>query len=124
MPTTETNKSAGLVRGLGVWSATAVVIGGTIGQAIFLVTSNIALEVGSVGRVLAAWVIGGVIVLCGTFCYAELGAAMPKAGGDYVYRRSAVGCGCNHSNDSDQLFWGPYGRPSPGRPYCFVSSAS
>ena len=35
--------------------------------------------------VLAVWVIGGVVVLFGASCYAELGAAMPKAGGDYVY---------------------------------------
>ena len=39
----------------------------------------------SLTRVFAVWVIGGIVVLLGAFCYAELGAAMPEAGGDYVY---------------------------------------
>lgn len=91
MTATSDGDTRGLVRGLGVWSATAVVIGGVIGQAIFLVTSNIAREVGSASRVLAVWVIGGVIVLFGTVCYAELGTAMPKAGGDYLYLGRGLG---------------------------------
>src|SRR5271163_7304 len=74
-----------LIRGLGLWSATAIVIGDTIGTGIFLVTSDMARAVGSVKLVFAAWLIGGLIVLFGAFCYAELGAAFPKAGGPYVY---------------------------------------
>lgn len=74
-----------LIRGLGLWSATAIVIGDTIGTGIFLVTSDMARAVGSAALVFAAWLIGGVIVLFGAFCYAELGAAFPKAGGPYVY---------------------------------------
>jgi APA family basic amino acid/polyamine antiporter len=74
-----------LIRGLGLWSATAIVIGDTIGTGIFLVTSDMARAVGSTALVFAAWLIGGVIVLFGAFCYAELGAAFPKAGGPYVY---------------------------------------
>src|SRR5271170_7457396 len=74
-----------LIRGLGLWSATAIVIGDTIGTGIFLVTSDMARAVGSVQLVFAAWLIGGLIVLFGAFCYAELGAAFPKAGGPYVY---------------------------------------
>src|SRR5271155_4342558 len=74
-----------LMRGLGLWSATAIVIGDTIGTGIFLVTSDMARAVGSVKLVFAAWLIGGLIVLFGAFCYAELGAAFPKAGGPYVY---------------------------------------
>ena len=74
-----------LIRGLGLWSATAIVIGDTIGTGIFLVTSDMARAVGSVRLVFAAWLIGGLIVLFGAFCYAELGAAFPKAGGPYVY---------------------------------------
>jgi APA family basic amino acid/polyamine antiporter len=75
----------GLIRGLGLWSAIAVVVGSMIGQAVFLVASDMARELGSPARVLAVWIIAGVIVLLGAFCYAELGAAMPEAGGDYVY---------------------------------------
>jgi basic amino acid/polyamine antiporter, APA family len=80
-----------LVRSLGLWSATAIVIGDTIGTGIFLVSSDMARIVGSASLVLAAWIVGGVIVLFGAFCYAELGAAFPKAGGNYVYLSRGLG---------------------------------
>src|SRR6266568_4764277 len=81
----EANNRSHLVRALGMWSAIAVVVGSMIGQAVFLVASDMARELGSPARVLAVWIIGGIVVLFGTFCYAELGAALPEAGGDYVY---------------------------------------
>src|SRR6266581_4657514 len=84
--TSETGKPLGLIRGLGLWAATSIVIGGMIGQSVFLVASDMSREVGSLTKVLVAWIAGGVIVLFGSFCYAELGAAMPEAGGDYVYQ--------------------------------------
>ncbi|HKV23656.1 MAG TPA: amino acid permease [Candidatus Acidoferrum sp.] len=80
-----------LSRGLGLRSAAAIVIGDTIGTGIFLVTSDMARTVGSTKLVFAAWIIGGVIVLFGAFCYAELGAAFPKAGGPYVYLSRGLG---------------------------------
>jgi len=80
-----------LVRGLGLWAAAAIVIGDTIGTGIFLVTSDMARAAGSVALVFGAWIIGGLIVLCGAFCYAELGAAFPKAGGPYVYLSRGLG---------------------------------
>src|SRR5499433_2871798 len=80
-----------LVRGLGLWSATAIVIGDTIGTGIFLVTSDMARAVGSATLVLAAWIVGGLIVFLGALCYAELGAAFPKAGGPYVYLNRGLG---------------------------------
>src|SRR5207302_7718703 len=89
-PSTRTQIS-GLVRGLGLWSATAIVIGDTIGTGVFLVTSDMARAVGSAVLVFAAWVAGGLIVLFGAFCYAELGAAFPKAGGPYVYLDRGLG---------------------------------
>jgi basic amino acid/polyamine antiporter, APA family len=79
-------KPSRLIRGLGLWAATSIVIGGMIGQSVFLVASDMSREVGSLTKVLMAWIAGGVIVLFGSFCYAELGAAMPEAGGDYVYQ--------------------------------------
>ena len=79
------SERSALVRGLGLWSATAIVIGDTIGTGIFLVASDMARAVGSATLVLAAWILGGLIVLLGAFCYAELGAAFPQAGGPYVY---------------------------------------
>jgi len=80
-----------LVRGLGLWAATAVVAGDTIGTGVFLVSSDMARAVGSAALVMAAWVLGGFIVLLGAFCYAELGAAFPKAGGPYVYLGRGLG---------------------------------
>ena len=80
-----------LIRGLGLWSAIAIVIGDTIGTGIFLVTSDMARAVGSASLVFAAWLIGGLIVLFGAFCYAELGAALPQAGGPYVYLNRGLG---------------------------------
>jgi APA family basic amino acid/polyamine antiporter len=77
--------SEGLVRGLEMWAATAVVVGAMIGQSVFLVASDMAREVDSLMKVIVVWIAGGVIVLCGASCYAELGAAMPEAGGDYLY---------------------------------------
>ena len=80
-----------LVRGLSLLSAIAIVIGDTIGTGVFLVSSDMARVAGSTSRVLAAWIIGGAIVLFGAFCYAELGAAFPKAGGAYVYLSRGLG---------------------------------
>ncbi|HEV2400096.1 MAG TPA: amino acid permease [Candidatus Sulfotelmatobacter sp.] len=90
-PQTSHFAASHLVRGLGVWSATAIVIGDTIGTGIFLVSSDMARAVGSAGLVLVAWVLGGFIVLLGALCYAELGAAFPKAGGPYVYLGRGLG---------------------------------
>jgi basic amino acid/polyamine antiporter, APA family len=85
------SQSSELIRGLGLWSAVAIVIGDTIGTGIFLVPSDMARAVGSATLVFAAWLIGGVVVLFGAFCYAELGAAFPKAGGPYVYLNRGLG---------------------------------
>ena len=61
------NIAPGLVRGLGVWTATAIVIGAMIGQSVFLVASDMSREVGSMTKVLAVWLVGGVVVLFGVF---------------------------------------------------------
>lgn len=66
-------------------------ISDTIGTGIFLVTSDMARAVGTATLVFAAWIIAGLIVLCGAFCYAELGAAFPQAGGPYVYLNRGLG---------------------------------
>ena len=80
-----------LVRALGLWAATAVVIGDTIGSGIFLVTSDMARALGTALLVFVAWILGGLIVLFGAFCYAELGAAFPRAGGPYAYLNEGLG---------------------------------
>src|SRR5579864_2283498 len=85
------SEQSDLVRGLGPWSAIAIVIGDTIGTGVFLVASDMARAVGSSTLVLIAWILGGLIVLLGAFCYAELGAAFPRAGGPYVYLSRGLG---------------------------------
>jgi APA family basic amino acid/polyamine antiporter len=87
----DANKPPGLLRGLGLWAAVAVVVGDTIGSGIFLVSSDMARIVGSTALVFTAWIFGGLIVLCGAFCYAELGALFPKAGGPYAYLTRGLG---------------------------------
>src|SRR5215469_2133706 len=89
--TSEAGKPLGLIRGLGLWAATAVLVGSMIGQAVFLVASDMSREVNSMWKVLVVWIVGGVIVLFGALCYAELGAAIPEAGGDYVYLGRGIG---------------------------------
>jgi APA family basic amino acid/polyamine antiporter len=89
--TSDTRNVPRLIRALGLWSAIAVVVGSMIGQSVFLVASDMAGELGSPARVLSVWIIGGIVVLFGSFCYAELGAAMPEAGGDYVYLSRGIG---------------------------------
>src|SRR5215472_1976261 len=83
--------SAELVRGLGLWSTTAIVIGNVIGTAVFLVGSEAARAAGSAPLSLAAWIAGGLLALCGALCLAELGAAMPRAGGIYAYLTRGLG---------------------------------
>lgn len=80
-----------LVRSLGLWSATAIVVSDIIGSGIFLVTSDMARALGSATLVFAAWISAGIIVLFGSFCFAELGAALPQAGGRYVYLSRGLG---------------------------------
>ncbi len=81
----------GLKRDLGVWSAAAIVVGTVIGSGIFLVPNAMVKNVGSPGMVFAVWIFGGLLSLFGALSYAELAAALPQAGGEYVYLREAYG---------------------------------
>ena len=67
-----------------------VVIGGIIGAGIFVTPAIVAQRLDTPMLVLGAWVVGGAIALAGAFSYAELGAAFPKAGGQYVYLRDGL----------------------------------
>ena len=80
-----------LRRALGPWATTAMVIGTAIGSAIFLVPTQMVRAVGSPGEVFSVWIFGGVLTLFGALTYAELSAAMPGAGGEYVYLNAAYG---------------------------------
>jgi len=81
----------GLKRALGVWSAVAIVVGTVIGSGILLVPKTMVLNVGTPKMVFFVWVFGGLLSLAGALTYAELAAAMPEAGGEYVYLREAYG---------------------------------
>jgi APA family basic amino acid/polyamine antiporter len=80
-----------LKRDLGLWSAVAIVIGTVIGSGIFIVPNVMIRNVGTPGMVFVVWVAGGIMSLSGALSYAELSAAMPGAGGEYVYLREAYG---------------------------------
>jgi APA family basic amino acid/polyamine antiporter len=80
-----------LLRSLGAWGAISIVVGTIIGSGIFLVPKTMVSEVGSPSLVLMVFVVGGLLSLCGALTYAELGAALPYAGGEYVYLREAYG---------------------------------
>src|ERR1700720_2972491 len=80
-----------LKRDLGIWSAAAIVVGTVIGSGIFLVPNAMVKNVGSPGMVFAVWIFGGMLTLFGALSYAELAAALPEAGGEYVYLREAYG---------------------------------
>lgn len=89
------NGSAGpgqeLSRQLGLLDSMAIIVGVVIGVGIFRVPASIAEYLSSPLLVLAVWVAGGLLALCGGLCYAELSAAFPRTGGDYVYLRESYG---------------------------------
>jgi amino acid transporter len=80
-----------LPRTLGLWSAVALVIGITIGSGIFRSPAGIAQKVPSPTLMIALWVAGGLITLCGALSLAELAAALPETGGFYAYLREGWG---------------------------------
>src|SRR5204863_213054 len=78
-------------RDLTLTHATSLVVGITIGTGIFLKSAAMAQAVGTPALVLAAWVAAGVVAMFGALCFAELGALLPEAGGEYVYLRAGFG---------------------------------
>lgn len=81
----------GLLRKLGLFDSAMVMVGIVIGSGIFLTTGIMAKSIPSGGLILLAWFVGGLLTLAGALTYAELGATMPEAGGQYVYLREAYG---------------------------------
>lgn len=87
----KTDETQQLVRGLTLTGAFSLVVGTIIGTGIFLKTTVMTQQVGSPEIVLLVWVAAGLLSLAGALTYAELGAMLPKAGGEYVYLRTAYG---------------------------------
>jgi APA family basic amino acid/polyamine antiporter len=80
-----------LPRVLSLWDVVMIVVGGVIGSGIFLSPSEIATAGPAPLLMLAVWVVGGLFSFFGAVAFAELGAAMPEAGGIYIYLREAYG---------------------------------
>ncbi|HEV8146161.1 MAG TPA: amino acid permease [Bryobacteraceae bacterium] len=80
-----------LVRGLDLTSATALTIGSIIGTGVFFKAAIMSQQAGSPALVMLAWLVAGLMSLCGALTFAELGGMMPEAGGEYVYLRTAYG---------------------------------
>ncbi len=87
-PQEQSNK---LVQSLGLFSATAIVVGTMIGSGIFLVDADIARVTNSPALYLGAWIVTAVMTVIAALSYGELAAMMPKAGGQYVYLRESLG---------------------------------
>lgn len=84
-------KGTELVRRLGLFDSTMMMVGIVIGSGIFLITGIMANALPSGGYILLAWAVGGLLVLAGALTFAELGSTFPQAGGQYVYLREAYG---------------------------------
>jgi len=78
------------VRALTRVDATALVAGSMIGSGVFIVSADIARQVGSPGMLLLVWLIAGVTTVIGALTYSELASLFPRAGGQYVYLREGV----------------------------------
>ncbi|MEZ4367129.1 MAG: APC family permease [Kofleriaceae bacterium] len=76
-------------RQLGARAAAAIVVANMIGTGVFTSAGYQAASLHDPMTMLLTWVVGGVIALCGAASYAELGAMLPRVGGEYVYLREA-----------------------------------
>jgi APA family basic amino acid/polyamine antiporter len=76
---------------LNLLDSTMLVMGSMIGSGIFIVSAGMLRDLGSIENLLLAWIVTGVLTLLAALSYAELGAAMPKAGGQYIYLKEAYG---------------------------------
>src|SRR6186997_1665234 len=74
---------------LGLWDATMIVAGSTIGSGIFIVSADITRNVGGAGWLIAVWLITGFMTITAAVSYGELSGMFPKAGGQYVYLKEA-----------------------------------
>src|SRR5579872_5224081 len=81
----------GLLRQLGFFSATALVISNMIGGGIFATTGFMVGDLGSAALVLACWGVGAMFAFAGALSYSELGINFPSSGGEYVYLTQAFG---------------------------------
>src|SRR5581483_10842748 len=91
MAATHKQVDTGLIKGLWRLDATTLVMGSMIGSGIFIVPADIARQVNSPGLLLLTWIVTALLTIIAALSYGELAAAMPHAGGQYVYLREAFG---------------------------------
>jgi basic amino acid/polyamine antiporter, APA family len=89
--TSQSTTDQELVKGLGLTSATTLVMGSMIGSGVFIVAADMARIVDSPALLIAAWLVAGFMTVVAALSYGELAAMMPRAGGQYVYLREALG---------------------------------
>src|ERR1035438_10052265 len=81
----------GLIRQLGFFSATALVVSNMVGTGIFATSGFMAGDLGSAPLILACWAVGALFAFAGALSYSELGINFPSSGGEYVYLTHAFG---------------------------------
>ena len=86
-----TTRESGLVKGLGLIDSTTLVMGSMIGSGVFIVAADISRQTQSPGLLIMTWLVTAALTLIAALSYGELAAAMPHAGGQYVYLREAFG---------------------------------
>src|SRR5580692_1339900 len=90
-PVVATAAESALRKGLGLLDASMIVAGSMIGSGIFIVSAGIARQVDSPALLLIVWLASGLMTTAGALCYGELAAAMPLAGGEYIFLRESLG---------------------------------
>ncbi|MFN7992119.1 MAG: amino acid permease [Bryobacteraceae bacterium] len=91
MATISSEPKTGLIKGLGLLDSTTLVVGSMIGSGIFIVAAEIARQVNSPGLLMLTWIATAILTMIAALSYGELAAAMPQAGGQYVYLRESFG---------------------------------
>lgn len=80
-----------VVRRVGGFTAGCLLVSNIVGSGIFTTTGFMARDLGDPSLILSLWLAGALLALAGAICYGELGAALPQAGGEYLYLREAYG---------------------------------
>ncbi|MBI5086029.1 MAG: amino acid permease [Acidobacteria bacterium] len=91
MPQPTTDPQSGLVKGLSLLDGTTLVMGSMIGSGVFIVAADIARQVQSPALLMVTWAVTALLTIIAALSYGELSAAMPRAGGQYIYLREAFG---------------------------------
>src|SRR5690606_3525857 len=90
-PTASDGGALKVKKGLSVWDAVAILVGVVVGIGIFGFPPLVAQNAPNAATYMGLWVAGGLVMLVGALCYAELGSAYPDAGGEYAFLGRAWG---------------------------------